>query len=118
MGAATVRKPASRTRSRTRTQTITRAVRAIVWNPKKALLAKGGTVVFVSGKGKQAAKYERFGPIQGNGLKFERGLAKALNVEQHELHHHLGGRDVYGVSVHSMLFSTDRDRRASAQARA
>lgn len=116
MGAATARKAPAR--SRTRTQTVTRAVRAIVWNPKKALLAKGGTMVFVSGKGKQESKYECYGPIQGHGLKFERGLAKALGVEQSELHRYLDGRVVCGVSVHSMLYSTDRDRRASAQARA
>lgn len=121
MGAGTaVRKAGtgSKAQSRTRTQTVTRAVRAIVWNPKRALLAKGGTMVFVSGKGKQAESYRCYGPIQGHGLKFERGIAKALGIEQGELHRYLEGRVFYGVSVHSMLFSTDRDRKASAQARA
>lgn len=115
---ATVARKATGTRSRTRTQTTTRAVRAIVWNSKSALVARGGTMVFVSGKGKQASKYERYGPIQGHGLKFERGLSQALGVAQDELHTYLEGRTLYGVSVHSMLFSTDRDRKASAQARA
>jgi hypothetical protein len=120
MGATTARRASngSKSSSRTRTRTITRAVRAIVWNPKKALLAKGGTMVFVSGKGKQAEKYECYGPIQGHGLKFERGLSKALGIEQGELHRYLDGRVLYGASVHGLLLSTDRDRKASAQARA
>lgn len=114
---ATATKARPKARSRTTTQTITRAVRALVWNPKKTLLARGGTMVFVSGKGRQAEQYKCYGPIQGNGLKFERGLAKALDIEQGELHRYLDGRVVYGINVHSMLFSTDRDRKASAQAR-
>lgn len=122
MGAtATARKPGkqkgTRATTRTRTRTFTRRVKAIVWNSKRALLAKGGTMVFISCKGKQADKYECYGPIRGNGLEFETNLAKALGVEQHDLHSYLAGRDVYGMSVHGLLFSTDRDRKASAQAR-
>jgi hypothetical protein len=121
---ATARKPGKqksttgRTRATTRTRTFTRRVKAIVWNSKRTLLNKGGTMVFISGKGKQGDKYDCYGPIRGNGLEFETNLAKALGIDQGELHNYLDGRVVYGMSVHGLLFSTDKDRKASAQARA
>ncbi len=118
MGTTMAKRPRQMARARTTTQTVTRPMRAIVWNPKRALLSKGGTMIFVSGKGKQAARFERYGPIQGHGLKFERGLARTLGVEQGKLHAYLEGRTLYGVAVHSMLYSTDRDRKTSAQAKA
>jgi hypothetical protein len=74
-------------------------------------------MVFISGKGKQADSHKLVGPIKGNGLEFERNLSKALGVEQDDLHSYLDGRVVYGISVHGLLMSTDRDRKASAQAR-
>lgn len=124
MGTSTAHKPGNKNQhgghkraAATRTRTFTRRVKAIVWNSKRALLSKGGTMVFISCKGKQADKYECYGPIRGNGLEFETNLAKALGIDQGELHSYLAGRDVYGMSVHGLLFSTDRDRKSSAQAR-